>query len=493
MQGRSTTPALRSALAGVLAVLAGCHGPTVGEAPAGAGGSALGGKAGTAGAGGSGSGGTAGHGTGGVGGTAGAGAAAGRGGGAGGAQGGNGGAAGASAGSGGSSGGAGTSSGGAAGSAAGAGGTAGGPVDAGPDGGNSDIVWQYLGPPGQLCGAVAVDSKRVIHVAGAEGTAGLHLRFDENGNLLGSDDDPLAGGTSFGGVAIDPADNVYFAGTAGSGTSAQGYLRWAGVGGTTWGHTETNGVSNSAWGGAMIDSQGRIVVIGSEGVSGEPSNHFMFRRYLPNGTYDLDKVDSTVADWATGAAVDGQDNIYLSGRNHLFDSGGNSVGSTAFLTSWTAAGASGFTDTIASKSSCGGNAPFTNGYAVTFDGAGELWFLGIHCDHEIILRQYNSATGSLVLNADSPPTNGFFPTVMASDGTTLSLLGYGAWGTGGVAFELVDTDLQGKPLRTFVLGLSPTDNDRLTGVAFIGRDRIVVGTSFLSGTQRTWIARLRAP
>jgi hypothetical protein len=364
--------------------------------------------------------------------------------------------------------------------------------DAGPDGGNPDIVWQYLLPPGQLCSAVAVDSKRVIHVVGGS-TAGLQVRFDENGNLLGTDVDPLAN-TSYGGIAIDAADNVYFVGSIGAGASAQGFIRWGGVGGTTWGHTETYEMSNSWLGHPRIDSQGRIVVIGSVGTYNTPSNHLVLRRYLPAGGHDLDKIDSTVVDWATGLALDAQDNIYVSGRDQIV-SAGSVVGSTAFLTNWTAGGASGFTDTIANKSTCASSLDYTNSDGVTFDGAGGLWLVGLHCDNERILRRYDPATGALTLNADFTPADDLYPQGIASDGTTLTLVGQGSLpGVDSVAaFALLDIDLQGKPLRAFNYAFATTnETDYLWDVAFIDRDRIVVGQT--DGTSvRCWIARLRAP
>ena len=483
-------------MAAALVGLAGCDGPTVGEAH-----DVGGGSGGAAGGGGSARGGTGGSGGGGAAGKSGAGGTTGAGGATGGAGKAGGGTGGTSGGAGGSSvAGAGGSSrdGGAIGGAAGGGGT-GGPPDAGtsgdggPDGGNPDIVWQYLLPPGQLCGAVAVDSKRVIHVVGGT-TAGLQVRFDENGTLLGTDVDPLAG-TSYGSVAIDAADNVYFAGSIGAGASAQGFIRWGGVGGTTWGHTETYEMSNSWFGDPRLDSQGRIVVIGTVGTYNTPSNHLVLRRYLPAGGYDLDKIDSTVADWATGLALDAQDNIYVSGRDHIV-SAGSVVGSTAFLTSWTAGGASGFTDTIANKSTCVSSLDYTNSYGVTFDGAGGLWLLGLHCDNERILRRYDPATGALTLNADFTPADDLFPQGIASDGTTLTLVGQGSLpGVDSVgAFALLDTDLQGKPLRAFDYAFATTnESDYLLDVAFIDRDRIVVGTTNSGTGNRTWIARLRAP
>jgi hypothetical protein len=86
------------------------------------------------------------------------------------------------------------------------------------------------------------------------------------------------------------------------------------------------------------------------------------------------------------------------------------------------------------------------------------------------------------------------PQGIASDGTTLTLVGYGSLPgvPSVVAFALLDTDLQGKPLRTFAYAFGTNnESDRLYDVAFIDRDRIVIGQTDPSA--RCWIARLRAP
>ena len=222
----------------------------------------------------------------------------------------------------------------------------------------------------------------------------------------------------------------------------------------------------------------------------------LLRRYLSASGYDLDKTDSTVADQGMGVAVDAQDNIYVAGRINITDNYVG-IGSTAFLTSWTSAGVQKFMIPIPNKSSCtsGGN---TNGWSVTFDGSGGLWFLGNHCDYEIILRQYDPTNGALLINADlnTTPDNINLQEKIASDGTTLAVVGDGTWSAGEDGFQLTDTDLQGNPIRKFSLALNPQPYDRLSGVAFLGHDRIVVGTdTTTTGTPvtRIWVARLRAP
>ena len=395
--------------------------------------------------------------------------------------------------------------GGAAGSAGG--GTGGAPdggtaQDAGPDGGDPNIIWQYLAPAGATASAVAVDSAHVIHVAGAHGNNGFQLRLDENGNPLGADDEPLDPYTytDFSDVAIDAADNVYFVGelnNGGSDTSA--YVRWGGVGGTSWGHTETYAYGQPTvqgarlrWVGAKIDSQGRLVVDGQEYYNFY--FHLILRRYLPAGGYDLDFAEPTLLnDEGYGLTLDGQDNIYVAG---VVFSTTNQAQITGFLAKFAAGGGQTFSTPLPNKSTCTGGQTYAASPA--FDGSGGLWLLGNDCDHEIILRQYNSTNGVPLRNADmnTTPNSNNAQGRLASDGTTLAFVGSGGWSANEVGFQLTDTDLQGTPIRKFSLALTHgTYNDALTGVAFIGRDRIVVGNTMGATTaaSQIWVARIRAP
>jgi hypothetical protein len=372
--------------------------------------------------------------------------------------------------------------------------------DAGSDGGDPNIIWQYLAPAGPSANAVAIDSAHVIHVAGAHGNGGFHLRLDENGNVLGADDEPLDPYTytDFYDVAIDAADNVYFAGslnTGGSDTSA--YVRWGGVGGTSWGHKETYAYGQPTvqgarliWFGAKIDSQGRIVVAGQEYY--DFYFHLILRRYLPAGGYDLDFAEPTLLnDWAQGVTLDAQDNIYVAGSE--YNSAGTAI--SGLLVKWTAAGVQKFSTLLPNKSTCTG---FTEATSVALDGSGKAWVLGNDCDHEIILRQYDSTYGVFQHNADMNTTPDPLNSQarLASDGTSLAFVGSGGWSANEAGFQLTDTDLQGTPIRKFSLALTHgTYRDALTGVAFIGRDRIVVGNTAGATTaaSQIWVARIRAP
>lgn len=422
----------------------------------------------------------------GQGGGAGQGGVSGQGGGASAAGGGGG--AGAAGGGGGQAGGSGQ--GGGAGSAtAGAGGSArDGGVDAPAD---PDIVWQYLGPVGSFGAAVAVDSANVIHVAvnTQSNYVATHLRLDENGNFIGQDSDPLAGGTAYQAIAIDASDDVYFAGTAGN---ASGYVRWGGVGGTSWGHTELYTTTGHAgWRDAKIDSQGRLVAVGESYTS--TGYTAILRRYLPAGGYDLSKYDSGANDDTVGVAVGANDAIYIAGRNEIANSGGI-YASTGTFTGWTAAGVNLFTVLFANKSSCQMTGSYTNGWSTTVDGAGGLWFLGEQCDYQPILRKYDPATGTLLINADYVVSGIGNESRVASDGTSLCAVGYGSWSSAlPSGFQVYDADLQGNPLRKFQYHL--LDDPELSSVAFIGHDRIVVGgTRLATSTQyQVWVARLRAP
>jgi hypothetical protein len=348
---------------------------------------------------------------------------------------------------------------------------------------------------------VAVDSANVIHVAGSHGNNGFQLRLDENGNVLGADVEPLAPYTysSFSDVAIDAADNVYFVGESSSGGSdTYAYVRWGGVGGTSWGHSETYAYGQPTvqgarlrWSGAKIDSQGRVVVAG--GAYYNFYFHLLLRRYLAAGGYDLDFAEpGVVNDEASGLTLDGQDNIYVAGLIH---NNANQAVLTGFLAKFAAAGGQAFSTPVPNKSTCTG---YTYATSPAFDGSGNLWLLGNDCDREIILRQYSPTNGVLLRYADmntTPIANS--QARLASDGTTLAFVGSGGWSANEVGFQLTDTDLQGTPIRKFSLAITHngTYNDALTGVAFIGRDRIVVGNTLGATTvaSQIWVARIRAP
>jgi len=339
---------------------------------------------------------------------------------------------------------------------------------------------------------VVVDSARVIHVAAYDATLGrgVHLRLDENGNFLDQTTDPLAS-TQYNAIAVDASDNIYFAGSMGA-NSAQAYLRWGGVGGTSLGgHTEVySGSGHAEWRDAKIDSQGRIVVAGQTWTS--TVEHTTLFRYLPAGGYDLSKVDTT-NDQAAGVTVTANDNIYVSGRNEISDTS-SIIGSTATFTGWTAAGGSLFTVQIMNKSTCPSPGGYTNGWSGTVDGTGGLWFLGEHCDYQPILREYDPTTGALLINADYMIAGIGINAQVRSDGTSLAVVGDGTWSSGVPSgFLLYDADLQGVMLRKFQYAVH--DADGLNGVAFIGHDRIVVGSSRASSStsSQIWVARIRAP
>jgi hypothetical protein len=71
--------------------------------------------------------------------------------------------------------------------------------------------------------------------------------------------------------------------------------------------------------------------------------------------------------------------------------------------------------------------------------------------------------------------------------------GNGSWLSTANAALLYDTDLQGSSLRKFYYANSV--DDELFGVSFIGRDRIVVGTTRISTdlVYQIWVARIRSP
>jgi hypothetical protein len=345
-----------------------------------------------------------------------------------------------------------------------------------------------------MAAAVVVDSAHVIHVAvnDQNASAGAHLRLDENGSFLGLDDDPLTGRTSYQAMAIDGADNIYFVGQTGVG-STSAYVRWGGVGGTSWGHTELYaGTGHADWRDASTDSQGRLVVTGETYTS--TAYHAILRRYLPAGTYDLDKYDSAANDDTVGVAVGAGDAIYVSGRNEIANSGGI-YASTATLTGWSATGTSLFSPVLfPNKSSCQMTGSYTNGWSVTVDGAGSVWFLGEQCDYQPILRKFDPTNGTLLVNADYAVSGIGSESRVASDGTSVSAVGYGTFSSALPGeFQVYDADLQGNPLRKWQYGL--LDDNELTDVAFIGHDRIVVGMARSSSSTlyQVWVARLRAP
>ena len=132
--------------------------------------------------------------------------------------------------------------------------------------------------------------------------------------------------------------------------------------------------------------------------------------------------------------------------------------------------------------------------SATVDGSGGLWFLGEHCDYQPILRKYDPTTGALLINADYNIAGIGINSRVASDGMSLSVVGNGTWsGTLPSGFLLYDADLQGATLRKFQYRVQ--DADGLNGVAFIGHDRIVVGSTRSSSSTiyQMWVARLRAP
>ena len=378
-------------------------------------------------------------------------------------------------------------------------------ADAGPDGGDPNIIWQYLAPAGPAAYAVVVDSAHVIHVAGTDGSSssGFHLRLDENGNVLGSADEPLSSYTYtyFSDLAIDAADNVYFVGTlnnGGSDTSA--YVRWGGVGGTTWGHSETYSLGETtptgpaSSGSPITDSKAaswRVrpgvlrLLLSPHPPSLSPRWRVRLRLCRAHAVERL----------GVGGHLDGQDNIYVAGSEYHLEPGEREAPACSPSGRRPAADQSLSTPIPEQPDLHQLHPRHVARLRRLGRGSGSL---GNDCDHGIILEEIRSDERRPLAQRrhEHGPGPYNLQTKLASDGTTLAFVGTGEWSAQGIGFQLTDTDLQGTPIRKFSLALTHGNSyDGLTGVAFLGHDRIVVGNTMAaaSAASQIWVARIRAP
>ncbi len=178
--------------------------------------------------------------------------------------------------------------------------------------GDTSWVRRYNGPgdTDDWAYATAVDCSRNVYVVGSCGI----IKYDSDGNQL------WVG--SWGGVDIilDSFNNVYVTGTSSDYSTTRYYPN----GDTAWvrRYKEPGNEYNQAHS-IAVDGYNNVYVTGvSPGIGGYPD--YATIKYLPNGdTAWVRRYDGPTGywDWATAIAVDGSDNVYVTGWSIVPETG----------------------------------------------------------------------------------------------------------------------------------------------------------------------------
>ncbi len=153
------------------------------------------------------------------------------------------------------------------------------------------------------------------------------IKFDPSCNQLyqvnwgGGQGDDIARG-----VTVDASDNVYVTGSTSNYGSGQGFvttdvflLKFGPSGEPQWSRT-WGGLQNDYGTGVAADSVGNVYVVGSTESYGGQSD-FLLLKYDPYGNLLYQKVwGGPQGDYGTGVAVDGGDNVYMTGYSYSYGS-----------------------------------------------------------------------------------------------------------------------------------------------------------------------------
>jgi len=230
------------------------------------------------------------------------------------------------------------------------------------------------GPQDTFGYGVAFDSSNNIYVTGATQSFGgqqpdvFLLKYDSSCNLLFQI--PWGGtGNDVGrGVAVDGFDNVYVTGSTdsyGAGQSDVFLLKYGPSGefqfSKTWG-----GSKNDYASGVAVDGTGNVYVTGSTGSFGAGQSDVFLLKYDPSGNLLFQETwGGTQNDYGSGIAVDGGGNVYVTGSTYGATSGVASV----FLLKYDPSG-----NLLFEKTWGGTQSDYGSGVAV--DGAGNVYVTG---------------------------------------------------------------------------------------------------------------------
>jgi len=230
------------------------------------------------------------------------------------------------------------------------------------------------GPQDTFGYGVAFDSSNNIYVTGATQSFGgqqpdvFLLKYDSSCNLLFQI--PWGGtGNDVGrGVAVDGFDNVYVTGSTdsyGAGQSDVFLLKYGPSGefqfSKTWGGSQNDYAS-----GVAVDGSGNVYVTGSTGSFGAGQSDVFLLKYDPSGNLSFHETwGGAQNDYGSGIAVDGGGNVYVTGSTYGATSGVASV----FLLKYDPSGNLLFEKTW-------GGTQSDYGSSVAVDGAGNVCVTG---------------------------------------------------------------------------------------------------------------------
>jgi len=181
-----------------------------------------------------------------------------------------------------------------------------------------DPLWAKTYSNSNGAEAVAIDGSGNVYVTGVTGfyTDYLTVKYDSSGNVLWAQTYNSGNNDFARGIAVDGSGNIYVTGYSYNGSNYDVLtVKYDPSGNVLWTKTYDSGINDYARG-VAADGSGYIYVAGSTfaGPKQGSQNNILTIKYDTAGAMIWDKTfDAGRAELAFGIAVDGENNIYMSG------------------------------------------------------------------------------------------------------------------------------------------------------------------------------------
>jgi hypothetical protein len=342
-------------------------------------------------------------------------------------------------------------------------------------GDRSMVVWQVVGPPGEIYDLV-VDASGSTYVTGRIDPASVPYlaKYDANGGLVWEKQGAAAVGGYYERLAVDASGNVWGAGPGGR------IGRFA-PDGTQIGVGIYHG-GDEFWD-IKLDAAGNVYVAGATPpCCSDPTPRRPFvAKYSPS-LVELWSRTHTLNGIGLGVAVDPGGNVFLVGRIAVPQTG-VMVSSQLLVQRFDASGTQ-TSNTVTGN--CGGTGFYIIAPAARIDAAGELYVGGLHCTGQNALAEKWSNAGSRLWKTDVALTSGGILTRdidFRSSGDTIAITGYA---------EAYSHSPSGQHLWTRRYTTEPVG---IVASGRIGTDDLVAGGRYYppAGGVAQVLARLRLP